>query len=238
MLFRVKLVLVLFALVGAGAVALKVKRYDVKTEAWMEAAVPEQIPGYRFATSTKQNVAIRMDPSTYEILQPYGIVIRRYQDSEGRLLDFTVVAGNSRKSFHDPQVCFTAQNWELINPRLRRVNIPALGGEIPATIMGLKQQKSDERAAAVYFYKDPVGWRHSPLFVPIDLTFAKLLFWDTVDAQFFRFMVQPATQPTADTPAAKEAALNKDIAEIVKFANAMFSEMKKTPDGQYFVRNK
>lgn len=235
MLSRVKLVIVVFVLVGLGTLLINAKTYPPKTESWMEAAIPEQIPGYSFETSSKGNPAAKMDENTYTILSPFGIVVRRYHGEDGRQLDFVVIAGNTRKSFHDPQVCFSAQNWKLVDPRLRHVNIPALGGDVPVTVMGLEQPGI--RGTAMYFYKDPMGWRHSPLFVPFDLTAGKLLMKNSADAQFYRLILQPATEPANDSPQAREDALKKDISALEKFADAMFTKLKETPDGRYFVRN-
>lgn len=77
---RVKLVLILFAVVGVAALFLHSKQYPEKTEAWMEDAVPEQLAGYQFETSSKTNPAAKMDPMTYDILKPFGIVTRVYAD--------------------------------------------------------------------------------------------------------------------------------------------------------------
>ena len=232
---RVRLVIVVFVLVGVGTLLIAAKTYPPKTEPWMEAAIPEQIPGYAFQNSSKTNSAVRMDENTYTILSPFGIVVRQYQGNDGRQYEFVVIAGNTRKSFHDPQVCFSAQNWKLVDPRLRHVNIPTLGGDTPVTVMGL--EKPGVRGTAMYFYKDPMGWRHSALFVPFDLTAGKLLMKNSADAQFYRLILQPATEPANDSPQAREEALKKDISALEKFADTMFGKLNETQDGRYFVRN-
>jgi len=149
------------------------------------------------------------------------------------MFDFTVIAGNTRKSFHDPQICFSAQNWALIEPKMREVNIPAIGGKTQATVIIL--DKPSTRGIAMYFYKSPLGWRYSPLYVPIDLTLAKLMLKDKPEAQFFRFLLYPATQPDEQTQAALDKALQKDLARLESFANTVFESIGKTNDGKYFV---
>lgn len=230
---RVKLVLILFAVVGVAALFLHSKQYPEKTEAWMEDAVPEQLAGYQFETSSKTNPAAKMDPMTYDILKPFGIVTRVYADDEGHRLEFVVIAGNSRKSFHDPQVCFSAQNWRLINPGLQYIDVPALGGKIPATVMGI--DRPGAKGVAMYFYNGPMGFRHSPLYIPFDLTFAKLLMKDNADAQFFRFLLTPATTPDSQSPADIAKARKQDIDTMSKFADAIFKGLDASRDGRYFV---
>jgi hypothetical protein len=177
-----------------------------------------------------------MNQQTYDILEPFGIVVRQYQDEQGRILDFTVIAGNTRKPFHDPQICFSAQDWYLEEPKMRKIKIPALGDEIPATVMSMQRiSQAGRRGVAVYFYKDPIAWRHSPLYVPFDLTAAKLMLKSNADAQFFRFMLNPATEPEDESREAREKALTQDLARIEQFANAIFTQLKKTEDGRYFA---
>jgi hypothetical protein len=231
---RLKIVLVLFVLVGIAAVAIQPKVYLEKEEDWMENTIPEQVEGYHFAGGTKSNPMMRMDENTYQILDPFGIVVRAYQGpADGRNYEFTVIAGNSRKSFHDPQICFSAQQWQLIDPGRRDVEIPSLGGKIPATVMAI--DKPGSRGVAMYFYGGPGGWRHSPLALPVDLTLARLMLKDDIDAQFFRFIMQPATTPASNSPADVEKAMQQDLAALAKFADACFAELNKQPEGKYYT---
>lgn len=89
----------------------------------------------------------------------------------------------------------------------------------------------------MYFYGGPGGWRHSPLILPIDLTWAKLTLQDSIDAQFYRFILQPATSPDSNSAADIEKALSADLADLAKFADAFFSEVKKQPEGAYFTEH-
>ena len=231
---RLKFVLVLFVLAGIAAFAIRPKVYAEKEEEWMEQTIPEQLPGYQLTGSTKSNPMMKMDENTYNILDPFGIVVRSYTGpSDGRNYEFTVIAGNSRKSFHDPQICFSAQQWQLIDPRRRDVQIPSLGGTIPATVMAL--DRNGARGVAMYFYGGPGGWRHSPLVLPVDLTLARLTLKDHIDAQFFRFILQPATTPDSNSPADVEKALKADLDTLAKFADACFAELKKQPEGAYYT---
>jgi hypothetical protein len=236
MQFRLKLIIGLFILVGVAAFAIHPKEYKEKTEDWMEQTIPEEIPGYRFSMSSKQHPMMKMDKNTYEILDPFGIVVRQYVGpSDGRTYETSIIAGNSRKSFHDPQICFSAQQWQLIDPRRRDIDLPALGGTIPATVMAI--DRNGTRGVAMYFYGGPGGWRHSPLVLPVDLTLARLMLKDSIDAQFFRFIMQPATMPESNSPADVEKALATDVKFLSKFANTFLEELKKQPEGGYFTNH-
>jgi hypothetical protein len=92
----------LFAAAGVALLFVRPKDYAGKTEQWMETAIPRELPGYALLDSSIGGA--KMDANTYSILQPFGIVVRQYQDTTGRNFDFTVIAGNTRKSFHDPQI--------------------------------------------------------------------------------------------------------------------------------------
>jgi hypothetical protein len=233
---RLKFVIILFVLAGIAAFAINPKVYLKKEEEWMEKTVPEEIPGYQLAGSTRTNPAMKMDKNTYAILDPFGIVVRSYMGpTDGRGYEFTVIAGNSRKAFHDPQICFSAQQWQLIDPRRRDVEIPALGGKIPATVMAI--DRNGARGVAMYFYGGPGGWRHSPLILPVDLTFARLMLKDNIDAQFFRFIMQPATTPETNSAADVERAMQQDLKSLSAFANACFTELDKQPEGKYYTQH-
>ncbi|MEO7454160.1 MAG: exosortase-associated EpsI family protein [Fimbriimonadales bacterium] len=233
---RLKIVLVLFALVGIAAIAIQPKIYLKKEESWMETSIPEEVPGYLLAGSTKSNPMMKMDENTYQILDPFGIVVRAYTGpADGKSYEFTVIAGNSRKSFHDPQICFSAQQWQLIDPGKREVSIPSLGGRIPATVMAI--DKPGARGIAMYFYGGPGGWRHSPLALPVDLTLARLMLKDDIDAQFFRFIMQPATTPASNSAADVEKAMKQDLDALSTFAEACFAELNKQPDGKYYTQH-
>ncbi|KAA0224901.1 MAG: hypothetical protein AKCLJLPJ_01163 [Fimbriimonadales bacterium] len=214
---RLSIVLILFFAVGAVTTVLPRTVYPEKEESWMEKILPVELDGYSFTNSVK------MEASTYETLQPFGIVGRMYQGGDGRYFEYTIVAGNTRKSFHDPQVCFSAQGWQLINPRRRDVNIPSMGGKVPATVMGLKRS-DNMQGVALYFYKGPNGLRHDPFYIPIDMTFSKLVGRENIDAQFYRFLVFPASERLED-----------DIQDLERFAESVLSAAGTKEGGDYFL---
>jgi hypothetical protein len=213
---RLKLIIALFVAAGIAAFAIPKVSYKDRTEEWMEQVIPTELPRYRFSTNVK------MDKATYDILVPFGIVGRLYMGPDDRSYEFITIAGNTRKSFHDPQVCFSAQGWQRDDVRVEDVDIPALGGKVPATVMSLT--RSGASGFSMYFYKGPFGYRGTPLMMPVDLTGAKLLMKEDVDGQFFRFILTPAGKSRAD-----------DIKALCEFANTVFTEVAKGEGGAYFI---
>ncbi len=216
---RIKIVLALFVIAGIGALMVPKVVYKDRTEEWMEAQIPKEVPGYRFIQTVK------MDKQTYDILVPFGIVGRLFQGPDGRQYEFLVIAGNSRKSFHDPQVCFSAQGWIFKDNYERTVDIPVMGGKIPATILNL--EKPGARAVAMYFYRTPLSMRGSPILMPVDLTFAKLTGRENVDGQFYRFLLAPSG-PDFD----------KDLKALEEFAQVMLTQVAAGEEGDYFIASR
>lgn len=217
MLLRIKVVLVLFLVAGVIAMLVPSVKYSGRTEDWMESQIPRDVPGYRYLNDVK------MDAQTYSILNPFGIVGRSFRGPDGRAYEFVVIAGNTRKSFHDPQVCFSAQGWAFRDNFQRNVQIPILGGEVPVTVLNL--DKPAGKAVAMYFYRTPFRLRGSPIMMPFDMTFAKLSGRKNVDGQFFRFLLSPSGPN-----------LEEDLQALQTFAQTMLEQIAKSPDGQYFIK--
>ena len=224
---RLKIVLGLFVVVGIAAVALKPRTYSDRTEEWMESVVPEQVPGFTLLSSSRTDDSMRMSDVVYEVLQPFGITTRRFQGEDGRMYELVVLAGNTRKSFHDPRVCFTAQSWDIGEPGVYKINVPELGGDVDVSAMVMKNVATGSEASAMFFYKTPFGIRPDTLRVPFDLTFAKLMLKENVDAQFYRFMVIP--------PSDGDDVLQKDLKALEHFARSVFGELHKREEGRYFT---
>jgi hypothetical protein len=201
---------------GVASIAIPRLFYKDRTEDWMKQVIPMQIPGYKFLAE------LPSDKQVYDILKPFGIVDRAYVGPDNRTYEFTTITGNSRKSFHDPQVCFSAQNWELLDPTKRDVLIPVLGGNVPATVVGLR--KPGAKGLAMYFYKTPFGFRAVPLYMPFDLTAAKLLMKEDVDGKFYRFILEPSSDD-----------FSADLQALETFANAVLAAVKENPGGDYWV---
>lgn len=217
MQLRLKILIGLFLIIGIGAYMLSPIVYVNRTEDWMGTQLPaSDIPGFRF------NSVVKMDQTTYETLQPFGIIGRDFIDKDGRRFEITVIASNNRKAFHDPRVCFSAQGWQLVDPTVKTINVPVLGKGVLATVMGL--QSSNAKGSAMYFYHGPYGWRSTPHYMPFDMLVAKLTMRKDIDGVFYRVLVSPGGK-----------SLEEDQKAMEQFANTYFSEVKKIEPEPYFV---
>lgn len=151
-----------------------------RTEAWMEKVAPSHIGDYKVQSTYK------MDPSTYQELQPYGIVCRILGNGK-ESFDVTLLASNRKTSFHDPRVCFPAQGWSFDDQQV--VNVPtATRGVIPMTIIHMTGEDHSEQLAG-YFYRGPKGFFASPQ--ALSFSMLKDQFLGRQDeGVFYRFMPQ------------------------------------------------
>src|SRR5512141_2993539 len=108
------------------------KRSMPVTEDWMAQQCPPRVGEYTFQPGDDApGQSYKMGKSTYDTLQPSGIVARLYQ-SGGQTYDVVLIASDSSKSFHDPRVCFTAQGWKI--DKERHIAVPTKAhGNVPMT---------------------------------------------------------------------------------------------------------
>ncbi len=102
-------------------------------------------------------ISYKMDESSYEVLDPIAIACQIFEDSRGEQVDVVVIAGDSSQAFHDQQICFKAQGWELTLVEERKLNSKA-HGPIPVSFMSIKRPGSAERYA-VYAFRSPIGFQ-------------------------------------------------------------------------------
>ena len=118
-------------------------------EQWLNQQVPVAFDGYTLAQKYK------MDPETYAILDPYGI-ISRIMTNGTNTFDSVFIASDSSLSFHDPMECFSGQYNEVLNKVT--VMCPTKSfGNVPITLMLLKNTKINEDMYAAYCYMTPEG---------------------------------------------------------------------------------
>ncbi len=143
------------ALGGAIVIAApKPKPLPGRTESWMEKTLPATVDNYKVQSSYK------MDDSTYNELQPYGIVCR-VMGNGTQAYDVTIVASNRKTSFHDPRVCFPAQGWSFDDQK-RVVVQTATRGAIPVSLISMKDPDDNSEQLAGYFYRGPKGFYATP----------------------------------------------------------------------------
>jgi hypothetical protein len=107
------------------------------------------------ATNRAEMVTYEQDKVIYDTLVPAGICSRIFSGTGG---DFEVVAIASRnkESFHDPQVCMSAQGWVLSNERVEMAKTRTRG-DVPVTMVDMESE-GGEKVTALYFVKTTQGY--------------------------------------------------------------------------------
>lgn len=174
-----------FAVAGTVFLALPSKAESVVDEQWMKDHAPEMVADYRFQRSADdEQVSYRMEESTYEMLNPFGIVARTYYNM-GKQFDVVLIAGNDKENFHDPHVCFNAQGWTFLEDKV--IEIPTkTRGKIKATFARISNRGRD--SIAVFYYRGPKGFYPSTPNLGMAMLLGPLMGDFKTDAVFYRFM--------------------------------------------------
>ncbi len=85
-----------------------------------------------------------VDPRVQKILPTARIVDRVYSDNASRQISLTLLTATEYQDFHDPNMCFPAQGWEL-SP-VHEVKL----GDLRAYSMSAK--RDNEKLAVLYFW--------------------------------------------------------------------------------------
>lgn len=156
-----------------------------RNEAWLEDLSPTVVPGYRFLPAAAgSRTSYRMDKSTYDTLTPYGIVAQVYEQGPNRY-DAVVIASNKKASFHDPSVCFSAQNWSLRDQRIETLDTKSRG-QIPVTVVDLEGPSG--KSVAIFLYKGPNGFVGATSRLKWEMFLDQLTKGRQPEAVFYRFI--------------------------------------------------
>ena len=101
-----------------------------------------------------EKVSYKMDQSSYDILKPWGICARVFVNGN-ESYDVVAIASNSKESFHDPQICFSAQGWRLSNQREDVIRTKTRG-DVPVTLVDMEQGGNEK--VAMYFFRLSKGY--------------------------------------------------------------------------------
>ncbi len=173
-----------------------------RSEEWVNQQVPTKVGDYGIINDYK------MDKLVYDTLEPFGIVCKHYGNGL-KQFDAVIIASANSKSFHDPRICFTSQGLELADDR--QITIPTkTHGNVPATLVRIKDSKSGAESLAVYFYKGPGGMYPAPKNLMKNLFFTSLKQVKSQEGVFYRFMTL--------FPAPTEEELTKFIGEYLDAA--------------------
>jgi len=160
-----------------------------KTEKWMESKAPERVGDMSFIRSeANPQQSYKMDEVTYRVLAPFGIVPRIYTGNSGESYDVVLIASESRASFHDPRLCFSASGWTLVEQHTAEVQTKTRG-VVPITVVRMDGRNSKGQLAA-FFYRGPSGFNSSTVSVKLDMFWKRLFGSKDVEGVFYRIIPQ------------------------------------------------
>jgi len=152
--FRAYILAAIFAVGGIAVLQRPLTFKNRPTEAWLEKQVPTS-----FGKFTEQST-YKMDTQTYQILNPYGIVSRIMSDG-AHAYDAVFIASDSSLSFHDPLECFAGQSNEILSQSIMFAPTKSYGN-VPVTVLLMKNDKIGAIIVAAYCFKTPDGIKASP----------------------------------------------------------------------------
>lgn len=165
---------------------------DPKTEQWMiDNSVRDEFDGFvMISGQVGPDISYEMDDVTYNTLEPYGIVARIFENSEiGQAYDVVLIASQSKDSFHDPRVCFSAQGWALSNQWIATVKTKTRG-DVPVTIALMDGPGGDNQLAAFLYKGPPNKFYGNTQRLKLAMFLEQLTGGDDLDGVFLRFIPQ------------------------------------------------
>ncbi len=191
--------------------------YTRPTEDQVEQMMPkDEILGYRFVKSDSDpNQTYKMDEVTYEMLKPFGIVSRVYENNEGQRIDAVLIASDDSDSFHDQQWCFQGQGWEMKHIELRMIETKSFG-KIPVKYIEM-DHKERGPAISLFTFKGP-----------------DKKFYDSFDAMWWDFITREfkSGQPQAGSFYRFISIYDVSKEDLDAFAAAYIDEVERTSQGK------
>jgi hypothetical protein len=168
-----------------------------RTEAWMEDALPLEIPGFSWVKSNgeKPKQTYSAPDREYEYLLPYGVVCRTFEKGD-TMIDAVVIAGNDRDTFHDPYFCLPGQDWKITSSK--EVLLPTkTRGSIPVSIIQLTSPQGNKQRA-VFCYKGPTKFHPTQNSLYLDWFLTELKLEKPPEGAYYRFMTRKGEIPEKD----------------------------------------
>jgi hypothetical protein len=123
------------------------------TERDLEAQMPKVIQGlHMIPSATNPEQSYRMPESTYDSLQPLGIVSRVFEGGKKRF-DAVLIAGDNADAFHDQRACFTAQDWTVLEEKVVTVDLDRGAAEA----VQIEVEREGQKALALFAFRGPSG---------------------------------------------------------------------------------
>lgn len=178
------------------------------TEDQLRDLCPSSIGGQHYIQELKSGDDI------YQVLKPFGIIERVF-DYEGDNFDAVVIASNSKDSFHDPNICFSAQGWTIESRR--QIQIPTQSrGTVSAMLISM-YDINVQRKYACYLYQGPGGFYGDTNRLKLAFLAEAMKLGDRYDGVFYRFI--PTFADSELTPKEQEERLVNFIGKFMDAAN-------------------
>jgi hypothetical protein len=176
----------MFLVIGFLLMFAKAPAEANKNEAWMMQRAPDKIAGVEYDHNPETpGLSYKMDKSTYDTLNPFGIVSRVFTYKDARY-DTVLIASNAKNSFHDPRICFSGQSYTVEDQAVE--NVPTqTRGTIPVTFTKLSGG-TDGGKFAVFMYKGPDGFTASTNGLKWSMFKHELLTGKQMDGVFYRII--------------------------------------------------
>lgn len=184
----------LFVLVGMWIYLFPHPKRIPRTEEWLKANTPYSFMSYRYIPSPKDpKESYKVDKNTYKILIPEAMLGRIYR-KDNNTFDVTTLISESKESFHDPRICFSAQGWTVENYTPTQLKTKTRGN-INASLVRVSS-KTERNKLALFFYKVGKDTFGTPQSIKIGLVWNKLKGEENVEGVFYRFI--PSTNTTQE----------------------------------------
>lgn len=162
-------------------------KVEGKNEDWMESVAPAKVASYSFLPSGEDPQCSYKSPEmVYDTLVPTVGILARVYEHEGQRFDVTLIASRDKASFHDPRVCFTAQNYEITEEQSITIDTKTRG-QIPATLAKMTTPDKGQ-AVAVFFYRGNHGFYGNTTRLKFSMLGDQIMGRSDTDAVFYRFI--------------------------------------------------
>lgn len=211
------LIVALIMVVGGLLVAFtKKEETEGKTEEWMMEMLPETVGEYEMIKSFQHpGASYRMDQSSYDMLLPYGIVARIYKKDSVEY-DVVVIASRSKDSFHDPRICFSAQQWVLDTMTTHYVETETRG-TVPITITEMTAP-GREGTIAAFFYRGQGRFYGNTKSLKWGMFWEQVKGGSDLDGAFYRFIPKER---------------NPDVEKLKQFIGEYLDAANESSDGYF-----
>jgi hypothetical protein len=165
-----------------------------KDEAWMGKVAPAKVANYTFIAGSEDPLCTYKSPEmVYKSLVPTVGILARVYEYQGQRFDVNLIASRDKASFHDPRVCFTAQDYTITEEQAIQIKTTTRG-KISATLAKMTTPKN-EQAIAVFFYRSNHGFFADTTRLKFSMLWDQIWGRTDIDTVFYRFIPDGDVRP-------------------------------------------